>query len=117
VLRPPIHVVSLAGVVADDPGIDAAGHIDHLYGSKDTTPTRYAALFPGRWPFISWSRWNRAVARGAIRVQVIGPMVHSGPGSYFDPEITLSNGVSYREHTVESVRSAIEAAAASQPHE
>jgi hypothetical protein len=112
-IRPPIHIVSLAGVVADDPGIDAAGHIDHLYGSKDTTPTRYAALFPGRWPFIAWSRWNRAVARGAIRVQVIGPMVHAGPGSYFDPERTLPNGVSYLDHTVEVVRAAIEAAAAS----
>jgi hypothetical protein len=116
VIRPPLHVVSLAGVVADDPGIDAAGQIDHLYGSKDTTPTRYAALFPGRWPLIRWSRWNRAVARGVIRVQLIGPMVHSGPGSYFDPESTLPDGVSYRDHTVEIVMSAIEAADTTPSH-
>jgi hypothetical protein len=116
VLRPPIHVVSLAGVVADDPGIDAAGHIDHLYGSKDTTPTRYAILFPGRWPCIRWSRWNRAVARGAIREQVIGPMIHTGPGSYFDPTTALPDGVSYSACVVEVVRSAIEAADASRPH-
>jgi hypothetical protein len=112
-LRLPIHIVSLAGVVADDPGIDAAGHIDHFHGSKDKTPTRYAVLFPGRWPFIRWSHWNRAIARGAIRDQVIGPMVHSGPGSYFDSKGTLPNGVSYQDYTVEIVASAIEAADAS----
>ena len=117
VIRAPIHVVSLAGVVSDDPGIDAAGHIDHLYGSKDTTPKQYAIIFPGRWPFLSWSRWNRAVARGAIQVREIGPMVHSGPGSYFDPKSVLPNGVNFRDSTVETVTSAIEAVDTAPPHQ
>jgi hypothetical protein len=110
VIQAPIHVVSLAGVVSDDPGIDAAGHIDHLYGSNDTTPTRYAVIFPGRWPLLSWSRWNRAVQRGAIQARLIGPMVHSGSGSYFDPMSVLPDGQNFRDSTVETVTLAIEAA-------
>lgn len=102
----PIQVISLGGVIAADPGLLYLEQLVHLYGTHDWVPRIADGLFPGRWPIVANSPWNRARAQGVITLQQIGPMGHVGQGSYFDANSTLPDGQSYLACTAAAVAAA-----------
>ncbi|NKQ37652.1 MAG: hypothetical protein HF973_18830 [Chloroflexi bacterium] len=99
----PIYVISIGGVMADDPGILYVEHLYHLNGTKDKFPKVGEILYPGRWPFLKYTAWNQAKRNGKMSVIVPGPMVHTGRHDYFDHKATLPNGQSYLDKTVEVI--------------
>lgn len=103
----PIYVISIGGVMADDPGILYVEHLYHLNGSKDRFPKIGEILYPGRWPFNKYTAWNQAARAGKISVIIPGPMVHTGRRDYFDRKATLPDGQSYLDKTVEIIRGII----------
>jgi len=99
----PIYVISVGGVILDDPGIADIEHLYHLEGSKDNFPRLGDILSPGRWPFVKRSAWNRAREEGRITVIVPGPMKHTGNGDYFDHKSFLPDGTSYAKRTAQVI--------------
>ena len=106
-LDAPIYVVSIGGVLTDDPGIAFVERLWHLQGSKDKFPKIGDILFPGRWPFVKQSAWNRFKRAGKMTTIVPGPMIHTGKGDYFDPKTTLPDGAAYVDRTVQVIRDAV----------
>jgi hypothetical protein len=84
-LDAPIRVVSIGGVIAPDRGLEAVEHVYQLQGSRDRVPRLAALAFPGRWPLLRRSSWNRALAAGKVTVLPTGPMTHTGHHGYFGP--------------------------------
>jgi hypothetical protein len=82
-LGAPIHVISIGGVIAADPGLRAVEHLNHLQGQKDPVPTIGDCFFVGRWPLLKYSYWNRAVAAGKVTTLQAGPVGHMGEAGYF----------------------------------
>ena len=99
----PVYVISIGGVMADDPGISYVEHLYHLNGTKDRFPKIGEILYPGRWPFLKYTAWNQAKQNGKISVIVPGPMVHTGRRDYFDRKATLPDGQTYLDKTVEII--------------
>lgn len=99
-LAGPLQVISVGGVMADSPGIEAADEIIHLDSKLDPIQAVGDYLFPSRWPLARSSRWNKALASGKLRRIDMGPMLHNGPKGYFGPEASLADGRSHREATV-----------------
>ncbi len=59
----PIYVISLGGIFSSDPGLLAADHIYHLWGTRDRAQIwRY--LLPSRWRIYASAAWNRACRQG-----------------------------------------------------
>ena len=106
-LDAPIGVVTVGGVMASDRGLDHVVRLTSLAGSKDGVHRLGRRVFPGRWPFMAESRWNRARAEGRLVERVIGPMGHAGKGAYFDPEAVTEAGVPFLGVTVQAVRDAV----------
>lgn len=102
-LGKPIRVLSIGGVLTDDPGIKSVEKLVHLSGSKDGIQYLGKYLFPGRWEIFKRSAWNRALAEGKIKVIDVGPMHHMGLGDYFSRSIKLPDGTSYAEHTAQVI--------------
>jgi len=100
-LTAPLRVIALAGVISDDPGINFVQQLYLLQGTRDPAPNLGAIFYPGRWPFISGSDWNKAKAAGKISRVVVGPMKHNGTGGYLDANSYLSNGQSYLDKVVD----------------
>src|SRR5829696_2516035 len=48
-LAAPLRVISLGGVLSDDPGLSSVEHLYHLYGSKDQVQALGGVLYAGRW--------------------------------------------------------------------
>jgi hypothetical protein len=82
-LGAPIRVVSIGGVIAADPGLEVVERVYHLQGQKDPVPGLGRVAFPGRWPWMPYSAWNRAVAAGKITTIPTGPMGHMAEPGYF----------------------------------
>jgi len=106
-LDAPVYVVSVGGVLTDDPGIAFVEHLWHLQGSKDKFPLIGDILFPGRWPVARGSAWNKFKAAGKMTVTNPGPMIHTGKGDYFDPKTTLPDGQTHVEKTVSIIAQAV----------
>lgn len=102
-LQAPIYVISIGGVMTDDPGITHVEHLYHLQGSRDRFPMIGEVLFPGRWPFMRSSAWHRAEHLGKISVIDPGPIRHTGKGDYIDAHTVLANGQSNLDRTVEVI--------------
>lgn len=100
-LGAPISIVSIGGVISDDPGIAEVDHLYHINASKDYVTWQGAVYFPGRWPILRHSEWNKAKRGGRITFINPGPMKHWGRGDYFDRRATLPNGQSHVDKTVE----------------
>ncbi|MBP6468802.1 MAG: hypothetical protein KBE23_09275 [Chloroflexi bacterium] len=98
-LDAPVYVVSVGGVMADDPGVAFMEHMLHLQSAKDNFPDIGKFLFPGRWPMVRYSGWNQAVADGRITIIDPGPMIHTGRGDYFDYKAKLPDGRTHVEKT------------------
>jgi hypothetical protein len=98
-LDAPVYVVSIGGVITDEPGVAYAEHLLHLQGSKDKYPDIAVALFPGRWSIARYSAWNQARFDGRITVIDPGPIRHTGRGDYFDYKTTLPDGRNHAEQS------------------
>jgi len=107
-LQAPIYVISIGGVISDDPGLNGVEKLIHLQGSKDGFPRIGEILFPGRWAMVRHSAWNRAWRSGRIQVIDPGPMKHTGTGDYFDRHTLLANGQTYVERTAEVIAAALQ---------
>ncbi|NOK60978.1 MAG: hypothetical protein GFH27_549289n40 [Chloroflexi bacterium AL-W] len=102
-LRVPIQVISIGGVLTDDPGIVAVDHLYHLSGSKDYIQHIGNILYLGRWRIFPQSAWNRTRAKNKITVIRIGPMKHMGYGDYFSRSAMLPDGQTHISKTLDTI--------------
>jgi hypothetical protein len=102
-LRAPIFVISLGGVMGNDKGIERVERLWHLYGTEDPVQALGAKAFPGRWPMFKNSAWNRALAAGRITMVSLGPFHHNLKQHYYDNEARLPSGDTYLEHSVNTI--------------
>jgi len=106
-IKAPVYVLSIGGVISDDPGIKHVGHLRHFYGRKDPFQKLGDILWSGRWPVMGQSAWNRAKAQGRISMVDLGPMAHNLYGGYYDVRVKLPDGRNHCVATAEAVREAI----------
>lgn len=104
-IKAPLRIISLGGVISADPGLLKIEHLYHLYGSKDGTQALGYKVFPGRWnwPFSQNSPWFQAERDGKITMIVLGPFTHTGDGSPFDKDSATPDGRSHFDKTLEVV--------------
>lgn len=105
-LPSPIYVISLGGMLSDDPGLEKLTHLWHLYGVADPLQALGGVLYAGRWPLMPNSPWNHAMANGLIDIICLGYYTHNGKGNYFDMETKLPNdarGRSHGEKTIDTI--------------
>jgi hypothetical protein len=95
----PVTVISLGGVLGDDPALESVNHLHHLWGTRDLEARLAALAVPARWPIARHSRWNQAIAAGRLSESCLGEMDHTGPGGYLDPDAFTPDGRSYLEVT------------------
>jgi len=97
-LKAPLAMISLAGVMASEAGLDWVDIMYHLQSPTDRIPMWGQALFPGRWPIARSSHWNRMLRSDRLRFVNMGPMRHNGPGSYLDDSV-VKHGENNLERT------------------
>jgi hypothetical protein len=95
----PVTVISLGGVLGDDPALESVEHLHHLWGTKDLEARLAALAVPARWPIARRSRWNRAIAAGRLSDICLGAMDHTGPNGYLDPDAFTPDGRSFLDVT------------------
>lgn len=98
-MRAPIDLISLGGVISADPGLLEVRYLYHLAGSKDFVEKLSTLIFPGRWTWLVGSSWNRAKRHGKFAFVPLGPMEHNGRAGYLGEKIYRETGQSYAEHT------------------
>ncbi len=94
----PIYVISIGGMLSDDPGLKKVDHLWHLYGVADPLQALGAVFFAGRWPIMPQSPWNTAMADGRIDMICLGQFGHNGKGNYFDMVTPVTNDKKGRTH-------------------
>ena len=102
-IKAPLRIISLGGVLSSDPGLRAIDHLYHLYGDKDTVQQFGAVLFSGRWQTSVGSPWNRALAQNKLSFICLGPIKHNGQDHYLDTEKRLSDGQTYADKTISTI--------------
>jgi hypothetical protein len=100
-LGAPLQMITIGGVMSADPGLDAIAAVHQLCGTHDPMPGYGACCFPGRWPIVRRSAWNRACAAGKITTVAVGPAQHHGLGGYFDPAVR-TDGPSLLDRTADA---------------
>lgn len=101
--RMPVQVVSIGGMMSDDPGLNRVDHLWHLRGTKDVFEKLGQVLFAGRWPHAVFSPWSDALADGRIEVINLGPIHHNAKAHYFDELTIAPDGRSYLQVTTDAV--------------
>jgi hypothetical protein len=94
----PIYVISVGGMLSDDPGLDKVDHLWHLYGVADQLQALGEVMFAGRSPLKPKSTWNNAMADGRIDLICLGQYCHNGKGNYFDMLTPLTKDKKKRTH-------------------
>ncbi len=102
-LKAPIRVISIGGVMSDDPGLISVTHLYHFYGSRDPVQALGGKLYAGRWSMFPQSVWNRALAQGKITFTDLGPVSHNGMDNYFSWDTKMPTGKSYAETTMDAI--------------
>lgn len=102
-LKAPIRVISVGGVMADDPGLVSVTHLYHFYGSNDPVQGLGEKLYAGRWPIFKRSIWNRALVQGKITLTELGPFSHNGKDNYFSWDVKTPEGKTYAETTMDAI--------------
>jgi hypothetical protein len=102
-MRAPVTVISLGGVLGNDPALASVKHLYHLWGAKDLESRAATAVVPARWPIAKRSLWNRAIAEHRISQECLGQMVHTGPKGYLDAKTMAPDGRSYLEVTASAM--------------
>ncbi len=99
----PVYVILLAGICGSDPGLLAVDRVYYLYGENDTSLRLTPLVFPGRWPLMWYSDWNRARRQGRIVFRKLGPMTHAGSTGYMTTSQSLPNGLTYQQATIGAI--------------
>jgi hypothetical protein len=107
-LRAPVTVISLGGVLGNDPGLENIETLHHLWGTNDLEARLATIVVPSRWGISRHSRWNQAVAAHRLVQTCLGPMRHTGPKGYLDPEVKAADGRSYLEVTASTMLAIID---------
>jgi hypothetical protein len=107
-LRAPVTVISLGGVLGDDPGLENVEKLHHLWGTNDLEARLATMVVPARWGISTSSRWNRAIAASRLIQTCLGPMRHTGPKGYLDPDTREADGRSYLELTAAAMLAVID---------
>ncbi|HLU82667.1 MAG TPA: hypothetical protein VKZ43_04645 [Trueperaceae bacterium] len=102
-----ITMISLAGVMASDPGLGYLEHLYHLEGSSDAVPSYGRVLFPGRWRVWWGSHWNKLRRWERLTLIDMGPMKHNGAGGYLDDEQFI-DGKDHRGITTATIAALVE---------
>ena len=102
-LAAPVQVISLAGVFAGNNRVLQAEHLFHLVGARDRVAPLGSILFPRRWPIYLFSPWNRALQRGRVSLVPLGPVGHELPGGVMETRLTLPDGRTPMQQTVDLV--------------
>ena len=113
--RTRVTVISLGGVLGDDPALATVEHLHHLWGSKDLESRLATMVVPARWPISKKSRWNQAIAARRLSQQCLGEMVHTGPKGYLDKKTIAPDGRSYLEITAAAMLDIVNPARARLP--
>ncbi|MCA9839890.1 MAG: hypothetical protein KC422_23480 [Trueperaceae bacterium] len=100
-LRAPVDLISLGGVISADPGLKDLRYIYHLSGDKDSVEKLGTLFFPGRWPLFQNSSWNYAKRKGKFTYIPIKQCKHNGAGGYLDENCKLDSGDNNLERTLE----------------
>jgi hypothetical protein len=108
-LGAPIRVVSVGGLLSNDPGLDHVTRLYHFYGDKDPIQAMGGKMYIGRWKWFPESHWNRAMRRGVIVMTSLGPFSHNGAGNYFDWTTIAPDGRPYAEVTMDAIADALRA--------
>jgi len=103
IIGAPVTLISLGGVLCSDPGVAEVERLYHIQGSRDWVQRIGAVVFPGRWPLLPNSTWNRARAQGRVQIIRPGPFKHTGKGGYLDAETRLPDGRTCLEATLDTV--------------
>jgi hypothetical protein len=106
-LDAPVCVISIGGVISDDPGINHVSRLTHFYGEKDPLQKTGEIFWSGRWAIMKQSDWNRVKAMGRISLVSLGPMAHNSYGGYYDVRVNLPDGRNHCVATAEAVKGAI----------
>ncbi|MGB3954389.1 MAG: hypothetical protein WBL05_03770 [Brooklawnia sp.] len=99
----PVRILSMAGILSSDPGLDRVQDIWHLRGDTDKLPNVGAVLSMRRWPIFPNSEWNRAKRDGRLKLVSLGDLRHTGPGGYFASEPLLPDGRQPRQLTADYI--------------
>ncbi len=102
-LKAPIRVISIGGVMADDPGLNVTTKLYHLYGEADPVQKLGHWLYAGRWKWFPQSDWNRAMAAGKIEMIDMGAMAHNGSKNYFGWTAFTPEGKSHAIATIDTI--------------
>jgi hypothetical protein len=102
-LGAPVTVISLGGVLGDDPGLEVIEKLHHLWGDKDLEARLATMVVPARWSISKRSRWNRAIGAQRVVQTRLGPMAHTGPKGYLDPDVKTTDGRSYLDVTASAM--------------
>jgi hypothetical protein len=106
-VKAPVRVLSVGGVMSDDVGLQRIEQLWHLYGQKDPLEPLGRYLYAGRWKIFAQSAWNRALAAGKITLIPLGPFGHNGKGNYFDNETTLPSGETHMHYLLAKIQTVL----------
>jgi pimeloyl-ACP methyl ester carboxylesterase len=107
IIRAPVRVISLGGIMASDPGLLELDGVYHLLGRHDRVARLGPILFPARLPILPYSSWNQGKASGLIQIIDMGPVDHTGRDGYLDANKILPDGRSAFEQTVDTIAALI----------
>jgi hypothetical protein len=110
----PVYAVSLGGIFSSDPGLLAADHVYHLWGTRDNAQL-WRWLFPGRWRLFTSSEWNRACRHHRVTVVSMPGMGHTGAGGYLDVKARTPGQPPHVHVTAQTVADLIQYAIDGQP--
>lgn len=96
-LRAPIFIISVGGVLASPPDLIRAAGIHHLRSDRDKVEQLGAAMFPQRWPMFERSAWNRAKRAGRLHIYDLKDMAHTGQSSYFGRERSADGPTKFQQ--------------------
>ncbi|GAA2180488.1 hypothetical protein GCM10009785_11530 [Brooklawnia cerclae] len=99
----PVRLLSMAGILSSDPGLDRCLRIWHMRGDSDRAQELGLVLFARRWPIFRNSSWNRARREGRLTVVSLGALRHTGHGGYFAASPPLPDGREPRQATVDHI--------------
>jgi hypothetical protein len=107
-LKTDVTLISIGGVMSDDPGLETIKALYSIEGTKDSVSKIGKVLYPNQLNFINPdSRWNAGIEQGKIKKIICGPMHHSGIKGYLDDSTNISENVSYLDHTINIVEEII----------
>jgi hypothetical protein len=102
-LKAPIRIISVGGVMSDDIGVKSVTKLFHLWGDDDPLHGLGAILYAGRWKVFAASPWNQAMRDGTIEFVNVGKMHHNGGTNYFSWTAFTTDGRSHALATIDTI--------------